>query len=150
MFYFMKKLPNEVIDKIVSKLDDYQKISFSLTCKEYKKKYFNKSISLDCQSMINNLKLLKSYNHKIIKRIGTEGVVYGECEDCRSNGLLYEAFRPTYEDEKKIMCICLEHCRYYCYMCDNYFKAHYVNDCHEPHIMCDECRRTFNFLLFHH
>lgn len=136
---FIKKLPIELLKFIINYLDDFQKLQLSLTCKKYYRLFYNHSLSSDCNFYFLDKKRKMNTIFNIIRRIGSEGVYYGQCEDCLSHELLYTAFRPKIDDERFTKSICLENCKFQCFFCQNMIKCHVVNDIYFP-ILCDHCR----------
>lgn len=130
------KLPDELILYIASFLDDFHKIKLSYTSKHLRNLIYHSKLKFNVQQYLFNLKYLKNECFRYIKRINTDGVVYGECEQCFRMQLLY-----TYNDGDTEKCICLNNCRMTCFNCYTYVTFRYIEH------GCPNCYRD---LAFHH
>jgi hypothetical protein len=108
----MNKLPDELIIHISSFLDSFQKIQFAYVSQNIYTLIYNEHIQYNVHQYLHNIQFLKQQTFKFIKRINTDGVIYGECEQCFNKGLLYTRFDGYIEQ-----CICLNNCNKYCYHC---------------------------------
>lgn len=114
--------PSELILHIVSFLDNFQKIQFALSSKTYYHLIYSKSLQDSVKSALFEIKQLKQQMHIYIKRINTDGVVYGECEQCFQKKLLY-----THNDGFVEKTICIENCESYCIYCFNTVSYHIID-----------------------
>lgn len=123
-------LPYEVIEIIVGFLDDFHTLQLSLTSKSLYNLLYNKYLQSQVNNAIKSIKLIKNQAHLYIRRINTDGVVYGECEQCFRKKLLY-----THNDGYHERTICIEQCETYCIHCFNYITFR------NTHQGCPICRQ---------
>jgi hypothetical protein len=123
---------------IASFLDDHNKLAVSLSCKYIFNQLYSKTLVNVCK--MENLRLaeFKQAPHKTITRIGSNGVLRGECEFCRSNGLLYSTALMFPYNRSVDKYICLENCKTNCILCNISILTHSTNGWFGP-IMCDTC-----------
>lgn len=134
MCYSMKKSKNktdifrldcmneDILSYIASFLDVFQRFQFKNVSKRFKK-----IILVDYEEIYTYFNIIKEIRKSfefVIKRINTDGVVYGECIQCASLSLLYTLFDG--ENEK---CICLDNCKTYCFGCDKIVSFHNQQYC---------------------
>ena len=137
------KLPDELILHIASFLDDFHKIKLSYASKHLQNLIYHSKLKFNVQQYLFNLKYLKNECFRYIKKINTDGVVYGECEQCFRMQLLY-----TYNDGDTEKCICLNDCKMNCFNCYTYVTFRYIEN------GCPNCFRDLtchpHHLLYHH
>lgn len=128
----MNKLPNELIIHISSFLDSFHKIQFANVSKNNYILIYNEQIQYYVRQYLHNIQFIKQQTLNFIKRINTDGVIYGECEQCFCKGLLYTRFDGYIEQ-----CICLNNCNMYCHHCLTNVSFHSINR------RCPICRNYF-------
>ena len=119
-------LPEEVLLIITGFMDDFQKLQFSLTSKYLYNLVFDESLQLSVNEYMSYMRSVREKAHLCIRRINTDGVVYGECEQCFRKNLLY-----TYNDGYHERTICIEKCRTYdayCIYCYNLLRPFNINN----------------------
>jgi hypothetical protein len=102
---YLLNLPDEVLLQIASYLDIFHIFQFAHTSQHMRLLLYNSNLQSQIDEYFLNLKQLKMSSFRFIKRINTDGVVYGECEQCSRNALLYTQF-----DGENERCICLDYC----------------------------------------
>lgn len=116
----MNRLPNELVLHIASFLGQFERYYFSISSKYLYELLYEK----ENKDLINSwcARLLKTHAKMfdIIRRINTDGVVYGECLQCGQLKLLYT--------QNEDYTICLEKCKLYCVHCDKYVYVHNMNN----------------------
>lgn len=112
-------LPNEVIEIIAGFLDNFHTLQLSFTSKSLYNLLYSKCLQIQVDNTINSMKLVKQKALVYIRRINTDGVVYGECEQCFRRRLLY-----THNNGYHERTICIEKCETYCIFCYNYITFH--------------------------
>ena len=142
----MDELPNDIIFKVSYFMDNYQKQQLSLTCKRFKDLLYNEELSNSCNNKMISNKINYVQNLRTIKRIGTNGVLSGECEDCQNIGLLYESLNPN-PNQHMTKWICLERCKFTCLTCESLIYSKTRNGCHDP-IMCSNCYTRINTFIW--
>lgn len=115
----MNNLPNEVILYISNFLDDFHKIQFAYTSKHHYALLYDEQLQNNIDKYFANMRLLKNTLFSFIRRINTDGVIYGECEQCLSKKLLY-----THFDGETEKCICIDNCHGFCLSCSSYITFH--------------------------
>ncbi|QOI90299.1 hypothetical protein QKU58_gp032 [Pyramimonas orientalis virus] len=123
-YCFMNTLPDEIILKIASHLDAFQQFQLSHTSIKFQKLIYNKPLHDTISSYFIQLSITKKLAMKFIKRINSDGVVNGECEQCHAESLLYTQFDGINE-----RCICLGDCVAYCNRCDVITRFHNTSLC---------------------
>lgn len=132
------KLPNELISHIASFLDDFQKIQFSYASKYLRNLIYHSELKHNVKEYLFNLRFLKNECFKYIVRINTDGVVYGECEQCYRLQLLY-----THNDGDTEKCICLNNCKMDCFNCFSNVTFHHIEK------GCPKCYQDLSFHPLH-
>lgn len=119
ILFSMNNLPNEVILYISNFLDDFHKIQFAYTSKLHYALLYDEQLQNNIDKYFANMILLKNTLFSFIRRINTDGVIYGECEQCLSKKLLY-----THFDGETEKCICIDNCHGFCLSCSSYITFH--------------------------
>jgi hypothetical protein len=125
----MTNLHEEVLLHIASFLDIFHLFQMAHVSKDFKQLLYTEGLQSSIDKYVYNIKQLMISNFPFIKRINTDGVVYGECEQCFKKSLLYTQFDGVNE-----RCICLDNCISYCRTCDSWYRFHNNNGFHN-------CRR---------
>ena len=73
-------------------------------------------------------------------------MLFGECEDCQTRGLLYESLNPN-PDQQPTKWICLERCTFSCMTCESVIYSKTRNGWHDP-IMCSNCFTRINTFIW--
>lgn len=115
----MNNLPDDIIIRISYFLDDFHKIQFAYTSTQHYSLLYTKQLQSSINRYFSNLHLMKKELFTFIRRINTDGVIYGECEQCLSSTLLY-----TFFDGENEKCICLDNCQGYCLSCSCHITFH--------------------------
>ena len=142
----MDELPNDILDKISYHLDNYQKQQLSFTCKRFHNLLYDEEISNSCNNELISFKFVYNQSLRTIARIGKNGVLFGECEDCHSEGLLYESLNPN-PSQHPTKWICLERCKFTCLTCESVIYSKTKNGWHDP-IMCSNCYTRINTFIW--
>lgn len=142
----MEELPNDLILKVSYHLDNFQTQKLSFTCRKFKTLLYNEQISNSCKCLLISNKNNFEQNLRTIKRIGTNGVLFGECEDCLTRGLLYESLNPN-PNQHPTKWICLERCTFTCMTCESIIYSKTRNGWHDP-IMCSNCYTRINTFIW--
>lgn len=116
----MNSLPDDVILRISNFLDNFNKVQLAYTCKSMRALLYSTELQEHVNTYIMELRLLKKQTLPFIRRINTDGVIYGECEQCFSKTLLY-----THFDGETEKCICLDNCHGYCLACSSHVIFHH-------------------------
>lgn len=115
----MNNLPDDIILHISGYLDEFHKIQLAYTCKSMRALIYNTALQEHIDTYIMEHRLLKTHILPFIRRINTDGVIYGECEQCFAKTLLY-----THFDGESEKCICLDNCHGYCLSCSSRVTFH--------------------------
>lgn len=130
------KLPDELILHITSFIDDFHKIQLSYASKHLHSLVYRSKLQHNVKQYLFNLKYMKNECFKYIKKINTDGVINGECEQCFRIQLLY-----TYNDGITEKCICLNNCKMNCFNCRKDVTFRYLEK---------GCPNCYQDLSFHH
>ena len=128
----MTNLPQEVILHISSYLDIFHVFQLAHTNKNMRQLLYNSNLQTQINEYFTKIRVLRLSMFRFIRRINTDGVVYGVCEQCSRHALLYTQSNGE-EDER---CICLDDCVSYCVECNYSFKYHH------RYSGCPLCRRV--------
>lgn len=127
--YSFTSLPDDIIFHIASFMDDFHTIQFSLSSKGLKELLYDPALIDNIQQYMYSVKYYKYLCFIFIHRINTDGVIYGECEQCFNKQLLY-----THNDGENEKCICLDNCTMLCLNCDCVINVHLAEN------GCPNCR----------
>lgn len=128
----MNDLHEELLDQILKHLNIFDKARLS-----FANRYFNRFIyDTSLQKQIYDYFSERAQNYacclRIVRRINTDGVVRGECLQCRADNLLYTRFDGFNETT-----VCLESCRFACQEC-----GHVTHGRVQP-IRCVSCNNMY-------
>lgn len=142
----MDELPLDIIYLVSSFLDDFQTQRLAFVCKSFNDILYNDIKLQQCSQTIVKTKEKLGVNLNTITRIGSNGVIHGECEDCGNEGLLYESLNP-HPHQQSTKWICLEMCKFTCLTCDTVILSKSRNGWHDP-IMCYNCFTRINTFIW--
>lgn len=114
----MSALSDELVDEVLSHLNAFDKTRFALTSKAHMTRFRNDDAVREVAVYFVHRQTLFAACMRVVRRINTDGVVFGECLDCCAEALLYTRFDGIEERT-----VCLESCAYCCSTCGKSFRS---------------------------
>lgn len=120
----MNELHGTMIDEILKHLNVFDRARLSFVSRSFMSHIYDAALKADIRLFFAKRERVFADCMRIVRRINTDGVVRGECLQCRSDNLLY-----TRNDGESETTVCLESCRFVCDACGHVTRARYVPVC---------------------